>query len=261
MSDCDTNRLLLQALMDGELDAANTLKVEQHLKTCSECAQALEDLKLVRGALGSPGVAHAAPEALKRRVAIAIGAEAAARKRADDKASRVRPWQIGGANIGAFSSLAAVCAAMVLVVGGVGQWRTGLADELVADHVRSLQANHLVDVETSSRHVVKPWFDGKVAFAPTVVDFADRGFPLAGGRLDYVRNRPAAALVYRRGLHVINVFVWPGSSPADRFGVADQRDGYTLLHWQAGGLNYWAVSDLDPAELKRFRDLYVAALK
>ena len=261
MSDCDTNRLLLQALMDGELDAASTLQVEQHLKTCAACTQALEDLQLVRGALASPGVAHAAPEALKRRVAIAIGAEVTARKRADRKASDFREREARYVMASALPSLLAISLAMVLVVIGIGQWRIGLADELVADHVRSLQANHLVDVETSSRHVVKPWFDGKVAFAPTVVDFADQGFPLAGGRLDYVRDRPAAALVYRRGLHVINVFVWPGSSPDALLGAPDQRDGYTLLHWRAGGLNYWAVSDLDSAELKRFRDLYVAALK
>lgn len=163
-------------------------------------------------------------------------------------------------NIGLIQSFAALALAVTLGVTGVGQWRTGLADELVADHVRSLQANHLVDVETSSRHVVKPWFDGKVAFAPTVVDFAVQGFPLAGGRLDYVRSQPAAALVYRRGLHVINVFVWPGDG-ADRLGTVSQRNGYRLEHWQAGGLTYWAVSDLDPAELKRFRDLYVAALR
>jgi len=251
MSDCDTCRLLLQAMMDGELDAAGTLRVEEHLKTCAACAQALEDLKLVRGAMAAPGVAYAAPEALKRRVAIAIDAEATAQKR-----SGKRPR----ASLGMIPSFAALALAVTLGVTGVGQWRTGLADELVADHVRSLQANHLVDVETSSRHVVKPWFDGKVAFAPTVVDFADKGFPLAGGRLDYVKNQPAAALVYRRGLHVINVFVWPGDG-ADRLGTVGQRNGYRLEHWQAGGLTYWAVSDLDPAELKRFRDLYVAALK
>jgi anti-sigma factor RsiW len=257
MSDCDTNRLLLQALMDGELDAASVLRVEQHLKTCAGCIQALDDLRLVRGALASPGVAYAAPEALKRRVAIALDAEATGRKRADQKARSPREWRTSA---WALPSLATLTACLV-VVAGVSQMRGGLADELVTDHVRSLQANHLVDVETSSRHVVKPWFDGKVAFAPTVVDFADRGFPLAGGRLDYVRDQPAAALVYRRGLHVINVFVWSGDAPSDRFGVVGQREGYSLLHWRAGGLNYWAVSDLDPAELKRFRDLYVAALK
>lgn len=253
MSDCETNRLLLQAMMDGELDAAGVLRVEEHLRTCAACAQALEDLRLVRGALASPGVAYAAPEAFKRRVAIAIDAEAKAGKRSERKPPR--------GDMGLIPSFAALAIAVTLGVTGVGQWRTGLADELVADHVRSLQADHLVDVVTSNRHVVKPWFDGKVAFAPTVVDFADKGFPLAGGRLDYVRNKPAAALVYRRGLHVINVFVWPGDAPSDLLGTVGQRDGYHLLHWRAGGLNYSAVSDMDPAELNRFRDLYVAALK
>lgn len=255
MSDCETNRLLLQAMMDGELDAAGVLRVEEHLKTCAACAQALEDLRLVRGALASPGVAYAAPEAFKRRVAIAIDAEARLGKRAPKHQGRA-----GFIGFEALSGLAALAMASVLVVTGVGQWRTGLADELVADHVRSLQADHLVDVVTSNRHVVKPWFDGKVAFAPTVVDFADKGFPLAGGRLDYVRNKPAAALVYRRGLHVINVFVWPGDAPSDLLGTISQRNGYHLLHWRAGGLNYSAVSDMDPAELSRFRDLYVASL-
>ncbi len=256
MTPCDDKRLLLNALIDGELDAANAIALEQHLKTCTGCAQALVELQAVREAMASPGLAYAAPEAFRRRMMIALDAEARPQSKAGRAPTTAGRWTGWLAPTG----LAGLTASLMVIVA-MQQAGAPLVDELVSDHVRSLQVGHLLDVETSNRHVVKPWFDGKVAFAPTVVDFADKGFPLAGGRLDYVNNRAAAALVYRRRLHVINVFVWPTSSPVDRVAVDRMRDGYALLHWSAGGLNYWAVSDLDATELKQFRDLYVAALK
>ena len=252
MSACDDKLLLINALVDGELDAANAIAVEQHVKTCPGCAAALADAQSVRRTLAAPGVAYTAPEAFKRRLRIALDAEAKAPTRRRPSAGW-RPWSLGVGAAGA----AAICAA--LVIGAQGSQMV-LADELVSDHVRSLMADHLVDVPTSDRHTVKPWFDGKVSFAPTVIDFADKGYPLAGGRLDYVKGQRAAAIVYRRRLHVINVFVWPATA-ADRLAADGAHDGYNLAHWTAGGLNYWAVSDIDAGDLRAFRDLYVAGLK
>ncbi len=257
MSACEDKRLLLQALLDGELDAANAIAVEQHLKTCTGCTQAMAEFNAVREILSAPGVGYVAPEALRRRLRIALEADARS----------ATPARAGVRTTGAWgrwapASLGAVLAACALVFVGVQQTRPPpLANELVADHVRSLLADHLTDVATSNRHVVKPWFDGKVAFAPTVIDFADKGFPLVGGRLDYVRGQRAAALIYRRRLHVINVFVWPAASSLESMEGGGAHDGYNLVHWSSGGLSYWAVSDLDPVELKQFRDLYLAALK
>jgi anti-sigma factor RsiW len=126
-----------------------------------------------------------------------------------------------------------------------------LSGELVAGHVRSLLASHLTDVQTSDQHTVKPWSIGKIDFAPPVIDLADRGFALIGGRLDYIENRVAAVLIYKRHKHVINLFLWPAN--ASRAGMPT-REGYTILGWQQAGLTFWAVSDLNAVELKEFRD-------
>ena len=262
MTGCEDKIGLLNALVDNELDAANTVALEQHLKTCPACVAALASLRAVQATLRSPGVAYDAPEAFRRRLNIALAAEAAPPRRRTKHALQPghRPggfWAWGA--LGGGGALAAAGLALALFVG-VQAPATAFQDELVADHVRSLLADHLMDVPTSDRHTVKPWFDGKVSFAPTVVDFSAQGFPLAGGRLDWARGQRTAAIVYRRRLHVINVFVLPASATpvAARDGA---KNGYNLVHWSHGGLTCWAVSDLDRKELEQFRDLYLNALK
>jgi anti-sigma factor RsiW len=127
-----------------------------------------------------------------------------------------------------------------------------LAQQVLSSHIRSLMPQHLTDVSSSDQHTVKPWFNGRLDFSPPVADFAKEGFPLVGGRLDYVDNRPVAALVYGRRKHFINVFVWPSASKIDA-GTKDMTlQGYNLVQWTKSGMTYWVVSDLSKSELDEF---------
>ena len=240
---------LLNALIDNELDAANVIAVEEHLQTCPDCARTFAELKRVREIVGESEVKYTAPEPFRRRLRIAL--EEAGKDTPKRKPASYPRWRIWGPS----GALAAAGFAACLFAG-LQTAQAPLADELVSNHVRSLLADHLTDIPTSDRHVVKPWFDGKVPFAPPVVDFKDNGFPLVGGRLDLVHGQRVVALIYRRRLHVINVFVWPNSL-TDRLSQDKTESGYNLVHWTSNGLNYWAVSDLDPMEIRQLRDLYI----
>ena len=131
----------------------------------------------------------------------------------------------------------------------------GIANEALASHVRSLMADHLTDVVSSDKHTVKPWFNSRVDYSPPVIDMTDQGFPLAGGRLDYLDSRPVSALVYRRQKHVINLFLWPATAPNVETTLLTRR-GYNMIHWTKSGLACWTVSDLNPAELRAFAERY-----
>jgi len=133
--------------------------------------------------------------------------------------------------------------------------QSGIDQQLVSSHVRSLQPGHLTDVQTTNQHIVKPWFNGKIDFAPPVPELANQGFPLAGGRLDSIDGRTVAAIVYHRRLHTVNLFVWPSKPASERASV---EDGFELVEWSDGGLRFAAVSDIPPQELQQFERAFRA---
>jgi anti-sigma factor RsiW len=254
---CEDNQDLLQAYLDGELDVVRSLEFEQHAKTCGACAADLRSQLALRQAMRGANLRERAPEALRLRVLAAIPQKAevtavpSPRQRGESPRNRALEW------------LAVAAAIAIAFFGGTQavpylagrQQQNVLAQEIVAGHIRSLQPGHLMDVESTDQHTVKPWFDGRVDFAPPVVDLKDQGYPLIGGRLDYVGQVDAAALVYQRAKHLINVFVWPDAAGTQRLPAAQTIQGYNLICWRHGGMDFCASSDLNTTELGDFTRL------
>lgn len=234
----------LDPYLDGELAAAEAVELEAHLRACAECAGLERRRRALRAALQAGLPRFPTPDGLRARLRAALRAQA-------DRPVRYHvPWRP-----------LAVAAALVVVAVGSYQLalrRTAadtLADEVLASHVRSLMPGHLSDVASSDQHTVKPWFAGKLDFSPPVADFAGRGFPLLGGRLDYVGGRSVAALVYGRRRHIINVFVSPASPASLAAPRTVTRQGYHLLHRVGSEYSYWVASDLGLPELRDFATL------
>ena len=232
---------LVGGYIDGELDLVKSLEIEQHLGACPACKVQYDQVRELGSGIRAHALYHAAPPALRARVAAALPRE---------PGSGARAWGWGG--------MAASLALLTLLGLGFGlallQPGTDerLAREVVASHVRSLMADHLTDIASSDQHTVKPWIAGKLDFSPPVDDLAAQGYALAGGRLDYLGERGVMALVYRRHAHVINLFVWPQAPGADSGVRSDSSQGYNVAHFSRAGMAFWAVSDLNPEEFKAF---------
>jgi len=236
--DCKRAQSLLDGYVDDELDVATHLDMEQHVQDCPVCGRARRARMQLRQAIGKADLYVKSPARLQSQIEMALRRDA-------------------GGNAGAWRRVLAMAACMVLAAGVTllvvqqtsrSSTRDQLVQEVIGDHVRSLMAGHLADVISTDQHTVKPWFAGKIDFAPSVKDFPAEGFNLAGGRLDYLNGRPVAALVYHRNKHVINLFIWPAESGEKSSAMLNQQ-GYNIEHWSAGGMNYWLISDLNGKEL------------
>ena len=254
--DCKRAALLLEAYLDNELDRAEARELEQHVDGCAACRAALTRLGELRAALRDRSLRHAAPASLRERIDAAIHAETGRVAAASGATGRGRR---ANARLPAWSRLAAACV-LAFAAGGasVYLWKphggatvagesADVVHDLFAAHWRALAAASPVDVVSSDRHTVKPWFAGKVAQAPLVRDFAEQGFALAGGRIDYVGAQRVPVLVYRHGQHLIDVFVLP-ETVAAALPPSLAREGYGAVSLRLGGQPAVVVSDMDGHE-------------
>jgi len=245
---CHETQELLHAYLDRELDVVSDVALAHHIDQCPECAQAYQSQQALRAALRTSALTFSPPAHLQQRIRSAV-------RRASRTDTRAGVWAWPWLRVGA------ALAAGVLLMWGVESLRTGLTpedlltQEVIAGHARSLMATHLTDVTSSDQHTVKPWFEGKLPFAPPVQDWAAQGFPLVGGRLDYLGDRPVAALVYQRQQHIINLFLWPATPDETRGETRRTRHGYNLIHGTTADITYWVVSNLNMRELQEFVSL------
>jgi anti-sigma factor RsiW len=256
---CDEAKILLHALIDGELDAGHARQVEAHIATCPSCAAELAAYRQMREAMGKANLRFTAPASLRQRIDAALpkAAPAPAPSNVLPLASRrsvLRGFALGSA----MSALAATLVVGIIVRNDDQQL---IESEIVSAHLRSLQPNHLIDVVSTDQHTVKPWFNGKLDVSPPVIDLTAQGFTLIGGRLDYVDARAIGAVVYKRRAHVINLFVAQTSSTARKPAKIETIQGFNIRRWSDRGLNYWAVSDVGADELAEFGDKFEAAVQ
>jgi anti-sigma factor RsiW len=248
---CELTQSVLHGYIDGELDAARAADFERHLLSCPDCVTALEAQEKLHASIQQAGLYERAPATLRRKISAELGVSA--------PTPAVRTISLQSA---AWRWLAVAAALLLVVFMGwrLSSERGGSSAEsaylsaFVDAHLRSLQPGHLEDVVSTDQHTVKPWFDGKLDFAPPVRDFADRGFPLQGGRLDVVHGHTVAALVYGRRKHVINVFIWPTTEP-DSAPQSGSQLGYNWIDWRKNGMELCAVSDVSSADLDALRRL------
>lgn len=241
--DCSEAQALMHGYLDKELDVMRAIEVEEHLQACRACQEAYHAHDTVRSAIREQATYFAAPEYLQGRILSALPV-------ATKRKAIPRTLSLTWLNFGAALALVSIVTLSVsLYLAGPLQ-DEHLTEEIISSHLRSLMADHLADVASSDQHTVKPWFNGKVNFSPPVNDLTEQGFPLVGGRLDYIDNRPVAALVYRRRQHLVNLFIWPASHDQDSPAKILSRQGYNLIHWDHAGLVFWAISDLNPTELR-----------
>jgi anti-sigma factor RsiW len=246
---CTGALALLEAYLDGELDASQNAEVARHLSECESCGTAHQRLRGLSNDLRTLAPRYEASDDLRRRVLSGIQ-QVAGKAPARHTMMNIRMnWLALAATL-----LLAVSAGWNVMLLQKGKSAGAeVAQEIVSSHIHSLIGDHLLDVASSDQHNVKPWFNGKLDYSPDVKDFAAEGFSLIGGRVDYVNRRPVAALVYRRRQHVINLFVWPDGSAVN---MPASANGFNLVSWNRDGMTYCAVSDLNDSELRQFADLY-----
>jgi anti-sigma factor RsiW len=242
---CQVTQDVMQGYLDGELDLIRNLEIERHLQDCQICSGVFQNHQVLRSAITAGALYYKAPANLQKRVLSEVR-----KANEPETVPWVRSWR--WLSVGASLAAVALLAWILAPVVTRSPADDPLTQEIIAAHIRSLMPSHVTDVSSTDQHTVKPWFNGKLDFSPPVTNLADQGFPLVGGRLDYLANRPVAALVYQRREHIINLFIWHVAPAPDTDQKTSLRQGYYLVHWTKSGMTYWAVSDLNQRELQEF---------
>jgi anti-sigma factor RsiW len=242
---------LIPVYVDGELDTTQAEALEAHLRGCTECTRLAEGERGWRRTVQAGATRYTAPDRLRARLAVALAEADATTPAAPTRFAGWRPLAMA-----ASLALAVVTSSGLTAYVMQSAEQDSLIQDVVSGHVRSLMAGHLTDILSSDQHTVKPWFHGRIDLAPPVDDLAGDGYPLVGGRLDYLDQHPVAALVYRHREHPINLFVMATPTSQRRAPASLAERGYNVVHWTAGGMSFWAVSDVALPELKEFARLY-----
>jgi anti-sigma factor RsiW len=247
--DCKQARELLPAHVDKELAVTEGAVLAHHLDGCAECQRQLTEQTALVSIVKGQANYFLAPGGLAGRITAALPHKASAPRRA----AMLRGWAWWKAGVGI--AFAALIASNIVLYRALPNADEQLAHAAIASHVRALMGSRPTDVVSADQHTVKPWFNGKLDFSPPVTDLAAQGFPLTGGRLDYLDNRPVAALVYQHRRHIIDLYVWPAANDGDSSVRTLSHQGYNLMHWRRSGMTFWAVSDLAGQELGQFARL------
>jgi len=248
---CQQARPLINFYADGELDAAGILELEKHIHDCPACALAWRNAQSLKKALKQDALFFTAPAELRRAIKAELRSQVETKPR----------WNFQNWNwlTTATTSVATACLALLLTLSLTRpSAEQRLTLEIVSSNIRSLMADHMLDVVSTDQHTVKPWFNGKLDFSPPVKDLAAQEFPLIGGRLDYIGGRSVAALIFHRNKHVINLFIWPTTEKDSKPTASASIQGYNVIHWSEANMAFWAVSDLNEKELMEFVQDYEA---
>jgi anti-sigma factor RsiW len=247
---CDEAEILLNALVDGELDAGHAREVEAHVAECPRCAAALAAYRQMNQAIAAADLRYTAPPALRQRIEASLP---------QPRVAPTRRSMLKGFAMGSAVSALAATGLVAIVVRNDDEQR--IMSEVVSAHLRSLQAGHLTDVISTDQHTVKPWFNGKLDVSPPVIDLTAQGFTLVGGRLDYVDARAIGAVVYRRRQHIINLFIAQTPNIERHAARTEIIQGFNIRRWSERGLNYWAISDIGADELAEFGEKFETAMQ
>src|SRR5579863_4340690 len=249
---CREAEPLLHARLDNELDIAGSASIDEHLSECRTCAAQYAELQNLHEEIAAADLAYAPSPALEQKLAARF---------LQEKKSPFSFWSRSfwsGSWRNAYVTGAAAAGAAILIfsvsIARTSRETDAIGVEILDNHLRALQPSHSVDVPSSDQHTVKPWFQGKTDFSPPVPDLTKDDFILIGGRLEVIHQQPAAAIVYRRRQHLIDLYVSP-SAGADSRAELRELGGYHVLHWMQNNMSYWAVSDVDTADLRKFADL------